>query len=368
MRPLQTSGLISADNLSLLFPQSITLLQELHAAFEYSIKQRRQENEYLVRDIGDLLLGLFAGGAEEFKSNAAQFCARQQIALDTLRDLRKKNENLHRFLQSAEAHKACRRLQLKDLLPTVLQRLTKYPLLFESLHKVTQKLDYVDEKETHAIAKAWESSKDILNHVNQEVKTAEDNHKLQMIQKKLDRSSFDKEAPPEFKNLDLTQHKLVHDGPLSLKRNPNIQLYGLLFETMMVLLQKQDDKYILKFHPAQPGEKSLDGKFNPVTKINLIIVRQCAVEKNSFFLINTNVSQMLELSAPSSSECKNWFRHISDASEAYKQRSKTTAPKDPPPPETVSETNPAENAENIEQTGSTEVRGSIFYLKNREIA
>lgn len=71
---------------------------------------------------------------------------------------------------------------------------------------------------------------------------------------------------------------------------------------------KQDDKYLLKYH-SSPGlggseSKITEGRFNPITKTNLILVRQSAVDKNTFFLINTNVSQMLELTAPSSSECK----------------------------------------------------------------
>lgn len=133
-----------------------------------------------------------------------------------------------------------------------------------------------------------------------------------------------------------------------MKKNPNVQLHGLLFETMMVLLIKQvrssatltarmlclfiissivfhtfhaihfrsrfhfmqDDKYILKYQ-SSPGlgsgeSRSIEGRFNPITKINLIFVRQSAVEKNTFFLINTNVSQMLELTAPSGSECKTY--------------------------------------------------------------
>lgn len=322
MRPLQTLQIISDADLNLLFPPSMSALLGLHATFEYSIKLRRQEHEFCIREIGDILLTMFGGGAEvDLKKYGADFCARQQIALERLRELRKKNEQLNRFLQNAESHKACRRLQLKDLLPTVLQRLTKYPLLFDSLHKVTMKLNDGLAEEAASIAMALDSSKDILNHVNQEVRSTEDKHKLEMIQKKLDISGFDKESAAEYKNLDLTKHKLLHDGLLNLKRNPNIQLHGLLFEDKMVLLQKQDEKYILKFHPS--GEKSSDNKtFNPVMKINTIIVRQCAVEKNSFFLINTNVSQMLELSAPSSTECKNWFRHISDAHEAYKQPNK----------------------------------------------
>lgn len=60
--------------------------------------------------------------------------------------------------------------------------------------------------------------------------------RLQNIQRKLDKSSYDKE---EFKKLDLTQHRLIHDGNLTMKKNPSIQLHGLLFENMIVLLTKQ---------------------------------------------------------------------------------------------------------------------------------
>lgn len=41
-----------------------------------------------------------------------------------------------------------------------------------------------------------------------------------------------------LQNLDLTQHKLLHDGLLISKKNPGVQLHGLLFENIMVLLQK----------------------------------------------------------------------------------------------------------------------------------
>lgn len=75
------------------------------------------------------------------------------------------------------------------------------------------------------------------------------------------------------------------------------------------LIPFQDDKYMLK-HLVSPGATGGEGKneirFNPITKINLILVRQSAVEKNSFYLINTNVTQMLELTAPSALECKTY--------------------------------------------------------------
>lgn len=39
--------------------------------------------------------------------------------------------------QEAESKPQCRRLQLKDIIPTEMQRLTKYPLLLEHIAKNT---------------------------------------------------------------------------------------------------------------------------------------------------------------------------------------------------------------------------------------
>lgn len=63
-------------------------------------------------------------GAEgdNFQRAAAVFCAKQQIALEQLKERRKKDAKLNNFLTEAEGHSMCRRLQLKDMLPTVMQR------------------------------------------------------------------------------------------------------------------------------------------------------------------------------------------------------------------------------------------------------
>lgn len=97
----------------------------------------------------------------------------------------------------------------------------------------------------------------------------------------------------------------MHSGLLILKKNPAVQFQGLLFEDVMVLLQKLDDKYIIKSYNnpgAAPGEKN--SLFFPVIKITSIIVRPSAVDRQTFFVINTGQSQMLELTAPSANECK----------------------------------------------------------------
>lgn len=200
MRPLQESGALNAEHLNLLFPPALLILKDHHSSFEQQLKQRRIEHGSLVGDIGDLLLAMFDGRTgEELKEHAAHFCARQQIALEALKEKRRKDEQLQRLLTKAESHKACRRLQLKDLLPTALQRLTKYPLLFESLYKITVRVSPDNDAEAIAIRKALDSSKRILDHVNQAVRHAEDAHKLQTIQKKLDKTNYEKEASSEFK-------------------------------------------------------------------------------------------------------------------------------------------------------------------------
>ncbi|XP_036230868.2 uncharacterized protein RhoGEF2 isoform X3 [Bactrocera oleae] len=344
--PLQDSNLLTAEHITLLFPPALLSLREIHATFEQQLKQRRVEHNHVVTHIGDLLSGMFFGNSgDDLCQYAQQFCARQQIALEALKEKRRKDEQLQKLLNKAESHKACRRLQLKDLLPAVLQRLTKYPLLFENLYKVTIRVVPDDLSEAEAIQRALESSKKILVDVNQAVKTAEDTHKLQNIQRKLDKSTFDKD---EFKNLDLTQYRLIHDGSLTMKKNPSIQLHGLLFEDMIVLLTKQDDKYSLKYLHAPRNTEVNNKPVNPIMSIDSeTLVRQEAADKNSFFLIKTKTSQMLELRAPSSSECKTWFKHISDAAEQYKPRSKNAnhEPVDDPAIVTLPHSNTKESLE-----------------------
>ncbi|XP_064535823.1 uncharacterized protein RhoGEF2 isoform X2 [Drosophila montana] len=347
--PLYDSGLLSQDHLLLLFPPALLSLRELHGAFEQKLKQRRVDHNHVVQHVGDLLSDMFDGkSGEVLCEHAASFCARQQIALEALKEKRHKDEQLQKLLKKSESHKACRRLELKDLLPTVLQRLTKYPLLFENLYKVTIRVQPENTTEADAIQRAVESSKKILVEVNKAVKTAEDAHKLQNIQRKLDKSSYDKD---EFKKLDLTQHRLVHDGNLTMKKNPSIQLHGLLFENMIVLLTKQDDKYLLKnLHtPLAVSNKPV----SPIMNIDSeTLVRQEAADKNSFFLIKTKTSQMLELRAPSSSECKTWFKHISDAAaQQYKPRLKNANNQDAPSDDPVIPTTPhSHTRESVEQT------------------
>lgn len=69
------------------------------------------------------------------------------------------------------------------------------------------------------------------------------------------------------------------------------ELYTLLLEDILVLLQKQDERLVLKFHGKNPTAAA-DTKniFSPVIKLNTVLVRPVATSTN-----NTHLSLSLYL-------------------------------------------------------------------------
>lgn len=306
------------------------------------MKRKKKENP-CVDNVGELLLEMFDGEAgEAFERAASIYCAKQQVALDALRDRRRKDSKLNSFLNDVEANPLCRRLQLKDHILTGMLRLTKYPLLFENLAKYTPDNN---EKEKAAILRSLERSKEILSHVNQAVREAEDHQRLTEIQRTIDRSAFDKFDHPtvqEFKNLDITKRRLIYEGPLQWRRaEPNrsmpnrslpkpVDLHVVLLDDTIFFLHRQDDKYLLKF--INTTNQAGNSVLSPIVKLSTVLVRHNAAEKDSLYLVNTsqNGAQMYKLVAPSSAERKLWCKHISEAVEAYKVRDRQGRRPTPP--------------------------------------
>jgi hypothetical protein len=74
-----------------------------------------------------------------FRSAMAKFCGNQVHAGNLLRQRQRNDQKFAQILQELNSNALCRRLELKDLLPTIMQRLTKYPLLIENLLKYSQR-------------------------------------------------------------------------------------------------------------------------------------------------------------------------------------------------------------------------------------
>ncbi|KAM6045101.1 rho guanine nucleotide exchange factor 12 isoform 5-T5 [Theristicus caerulescens] len=283
----------------------------LHVALNDQMKAVRKRNETsVIGQIGEDLLSWFSGPAEEkLKHATATFCSNQPFALEVIKSRQKKDSRFQTFVQDAESNPLCRRLQLKDIIPKEMQRLTKYPLLLDNIAKYTE---LPEEKEK--VKKAADHCRQILNHVNQAVKESENKQHLEDYQRRLDLSYLKQSEDPmmdEFRNLDLTKRKMLHEGPLIWKvnRDKTIDLYTLLLEDILVLLQKQDDKLVLKCH-SKILASTADSKhtFSPIIKLNTVLVRQVATDNKAFFVISMseNGAHIYELVAQTVSEKNVW--------------------------------------------------------------
>uniref|UniRef100_A0A8B9T0Q1 Rho guanine nucleotide exchange factor 12 n=1 Tax=Anas platyrhynchos TaxID=8839 RepID=A0A8B9T0Q1_ANAPL len=298
----------------------------LHVALNDQMKAVRKRNETSVIDqIGEDLLSWFSGAAEEkIKHATATFCSNQPFALEVIKSRQKKDSRFQTFVQDAESNPLCRRLQLKDIIPTEMQRLTKYPLLLDNIAKYTE---LPEEKEK--VKKAADHCRQVLNHVNQAVKESENKQHLEDYQRRLDLSYLKQSEDPmmdEFRNLDLTKRKMLHEGPLTWKvnRDKTIDLYTLLLEDILVLLQKQDDKLVLKCH-SKILASTADSKhtFSPIIKLNTVLVRQVATDNKAFFVISMseNGAHIYELVAQTVSEKNVWQDLIAQMAGTVKMES-----------------------------------------------
>ncbi|XP_069470436.1 rho guanine nucleotide exchange factor 12 isoform X2 [Ambystoma mexicanum] len=283
----------------------------LHVGLNDQMKAIRKRNETSVVDqIGDDLLSWFSGaGEEQLKQATATFCSNQPFALEMIKSRQKKDSRFLAFVQDAESNPLCRRLQLKDFIPTEMQRLTKYPLLLDNIAKYS---DRPDEKEK--VKNAADHCRQILHCVNQAVKEAEHKQHLEDYQRRLDLSNLKQSECPmldEYKTLDLTKKKMIHEGHLTWKvnREKTIDLYTLLLEDILVLLQKQDDKLVLRSHnKILPTTGENKQTFSPIIKLSTVLVRQVATDNKAFFVISMsdNGAQIYELVAQTVSEKNVW--------------------------------------------------------------
>ncbi|CDR18909.1 unnamed protein product, partial [Oncorhynchus mykiss] len=181
-------------------------------AFYEHLKKLRQHN-FIVKAIGTTLLNRFGGTEGEwFQKLTSRFCSHQTWALEQLKMRQKKDPRFNSFILEAESRPQCRRLQLKDIIPTEMQRLTKYPLLLENIAKCTE-----DTLEKESIQQSAECCRKILNHVNEEVKQMENLLTLKDYQRRLDTSGLkpSNELYLEYKYLDLAQRRMIYEGPLT---------------------------------------------------------------------------------------------------------------------------------------------------------
>lgn len=320
-QPLLHEGFFEEGELANIFPSLEELIDE-HRAFLENMKKLREENNSLVSEIGSTLLARFAGEEGKwFQKISSRFCSRQSFALEQLKAKQKKEPRFNQFIQEAESQPRCRRLQLKDIIPIEMQRLTKYPLLLHNIAKCTE-----EPEERERVERAADCCRQILNHVNQEVRNMENFLKLKDYQRRLDLSNLKQSADPilsEFRNSDISLKTLMFEGPLTWRvtKDKAVDVHVLLLDEMLVLLQKQEERLVLKCHsrtitPTPDGKQML----SPIIKLNSAMTREVATDHKAFYVICSweNSAQIYELVAQTVSERKIWCSMISETAGSLK--------------------------------------------------
>ncbi|KAM6967633.1 rho guanine nucleotide exchange factor 1 [Aplochiton taeniatus] len=322
-KPLEREEILSATELATIFP-SLDEIIEMHFAFMENLKKLRQDEGFIVKSIGATLLSRFGGTEGEwFQKLTARFCSHQSWALDQIKSRQKKEPRFNAFIQEAESKPQCRRLQLKDIIPIEMQRLTKYPLLLENIAKSTE-----NQKEKDSILQSAECCRRILNHVNEEVKDMENLLTLKDYQRRLDTSGLkpSNELYAEYKNIDLTHRKMVYEGSLvwRVTKEKALDVQCVLLGDLLVLLQKQDEKMVLKCQSkstiaVQEGKQML----SPIIKLDSVFLREVATDRKAFYVIFTwdSGAQIYELVAQTIGERKNWTDAIKTTVEELKKQS-----------------------------------------------
>ncbi|XP_031708863.1 rho guanine nucleotide exchange factor 1 isoform X3 [Anarrhichthys ocellatus] len=320
-KPLEREELLTSTELSTIFPNLDEII-EMHYNFYENLKKLRFDDNFIVKSISITVLNRFGGTEGEwFQKLTARFCSHQSWALDQIKSRQKKEPRFNSFILEAESKPQCRRLQLKDIIPIEMQRLTKYPLLLENIAKSTE-----DPTEKERIQQSAECCRKILNHVNEEVKEMENLLTLKDYQRRLDTSGLkpSNDLYTEYKSIDLTQKKMLYEGPVTWRvtKEKAIEVQCVLLGDLLVLLQKQDDKMVLKCQSksniaVQEGKQML----SPIIKLKSVFLREVATDRKAFYVIFTwdSGAQIYELVAQSLGERKLWTEVIKSAVDDLKK-------------------------------------------------
>ncbi|XP_065101641.2 rho guanine nucleotide exchange factor 1 isoform X2 [Paramisgurnus dabryanus] len=321
-RPLEREEIMQIAEVEAIFP-NLDEIFDMHYAFFENLKTLREEDGYIVKNLSKPLLNRFSGSEGEwFQKLTARFCSHQSWALDQIKSRQKKDVRFNAFILEAESKPQCRRLQLKDIIPIEMQRLTKYPLLLENIAKNTE-----DDVEKSNITQAAECCRRILNHVNEEVKLMENMLILKEYQRRLDTSGLkpSNDLYTEYKTIDLSTRTMLFEGPLTwrLTKEKAIDVHCVLLSDLMVLLQKQDDKMVLKCQSksniaVQEGKQML----SPIIKLQSVFLRDVATDPKALYVIFTwdSGAQIYELVAQSIGDRKNWTEVIKSTVDELKKR------------------------------------------------
>ncbi|XP_063737057.1 A-kinase anchor protein 13 isoform X2 [Eleginops maclovinus] len=316
---LQKELQLELQTVEKLFPVLDELL-ELHTQHLLRLLERKRESQlqagsseggFIIRRIGDILLGQFSGcNGENMKRIYGRFCSRHNEAVNLYKDLLTKDKRFKAFIKKKMSSSIVRRLGIPECILLVTQRITKYPVLIQRMLQHTRE----SEEDHKDLAAAVRLVKEVIAAVDSKVNEHEKRRRLKDFHGRMDsKSIMMMKSGQMFAREDLLRRRLIHDGGLQLK---NIQgrlkdVHALLLSDILVFLQEKDQKYVFSM---------LDQRSTVISLQNLI-VREVANEERGLFLITAGIEkpEMMEVLASSKEERNTWMQLIQEAMQSMEK-------------------------------------------------
>ncbi|NXH15721.1 ARHGI factor, partial [Bucco capensis] len=297
-----------------LFP-CVDELLEMHGQFLLQLKERRKESleegserNYLIQNIGDLLVKQFSGeNGERMKEKYGVFCCGHNEAVSHYKDLLQSNKKFQNLIKKIGNCSIVRRLGVQECILLVTQRITKYPVLVERILQNTE----AGTRDYEELGQALSLIKDTITHVDAMVNECEKGQRLKEIMHKMELKSSGKcKNGLFFRKDDMGQRRLLLDGMLYWKAASGRlkDILAVLLTDVLLLLQEKDQKYTFASVDSKP----------PVISLQKLIVREVANEEKAMFLISASLKgpEMYEIHTSSKEERNSWMAHIRRAVES----------------------------------------------------
>lgn len=312
--PLKKEGLLTGEQLRLVF-RNLRRLKDIHK----SISTKMRESNCIEHALYEIFCGDLG---TQLEKEASYFCSRHKVgALDTWK-ARKKDSRLKNFLDPELRSKTMpdnplARLSLEDLLGTVFQRPLRYQLLLDRLLHATPS----DSEEYRLLSLALNRCREIGRIVNEETRRVESEQRLEEITKKTDKA--------QGLILNLTDHKLVHEGALTWRITKQKCVDVLLVLTdkiLVILVRDSNDRFTLKYHTNPAAKTNISNnktQHSPLVLLHDLFTRDVATDPTAFFLISTDQDVFYEFAASTPNEKKQWKDYILNTTAAYNQTKPT---------------------------------------------
>ncbi|KAM4634066.1 rho guanine nucleotide exchange factor 28 [Polymixia lowei] len=307
---------LDAEAVDRVFP-CLDQLIFFHHAFFAAMRERRHssaqpqgQRNYLIRQIGDVLLQQFSDeNAEKMKQVYGEFCSHHNEAVSFFKELQQHNKRFQNFIKQQSNNSLVRRKEIPECILLVTQRITKYPVLLERIIQYTQE----DTQEHADLSKALVQIREVIAAVDLWVNEYERDKRLQEVWNRMEnRTSAKLKNGHTFRKQDMMGpgQRLKHQGTLMWKTATGRlkDVLALLLTDTLIFLQEKDQKYMFATVDQKP----------PVISLQKLIVREVANEERGMFLISASAAgpEMYEVHSSSKDDRNSWMRLIREAVES----------------------------------------------------